>query len=209
MDGKHLRGRYLLTRQIGVGGMGEVWLAEDKQLERQVAVKLLPATLADDADRRRRFLTEARAASALNHPNVCVIHEASETDDGRPYIVMEYLEGQPLNELASERAMEIVRIVEIATQIADALDTAHVNGIVHRDIKPANIIINARGQVKVLDFGLAKRLADDTESDGANVSTRTQAGSVIGTPGYMSPEQALGRQDRPSNRYFQFGGCDL
>ncbi len=187
---------YRITARLGAGGMGEVFLAEDTRLERKAAIKFLPSEMAKDPERRQRFLKEARAASALNHPNVCIVYDVGETDDGLPFIAMEYIEGGSLDHVLEKRGrLPIPQIVDLAVQVADALDAAHSSRIVHRDIKPANISLNERGQVKVLDFGLAKRLA--TEFHDALGTTadmqQTQEGSVMGTPRYMSPEQALGK----------------
>jgi serine/threonine protein kinase len=188
-------GHYRILAKLGAGGMGEVFLAEDTRLERQAAIKFLPAEMAADLERRRRFFTEARAASALNHPNVCVVFDVGETDDGLPYIAMEFVDGRSLAALRKDGPLEIRRLVDIALQVADALDAAHGRGIVHRDIKPANINLNERGKVKVLDFGLAKRLpqAAAERDDVTHEMRQTQEGQVLGTPSYMSPEQALGR----------------
>ena len=187
---------YRITARLGAGGMGEVFLAEDTRLERKAAIKFLPPEMAKDPERRQRFLKEAKAASALNHPNVCIVYDVGETDDGRPFIAMEFIEGGSLDHVLEKRGrLPIPQVVDLAVQVADALDAAHSSRIVHRDIKPANISLNERGQVKVLDFGLAKRLA--TESHDALGTTammqQTQEGSVVGTPRYMSPEQALGK----------------
>ncbi len=188
-------GHYRITSKLGAGGMGEVFLAEDTRLQRKAAIKFLPAELAADPERRQRFLKEARAASALNHPHVCIVYDVGETEDGLPFIAMEFIEGGSLDSVLKARRLEIPQIVDLAAQVADALDAAHACRIVHRDIKPANISLNERGQVKVLDFGLAKRLA--TESLDASGSTtemqQTQEGTIVGTPRYMSPEQALGK----------------
>src|SRR5262245_25254511 len=174
--------------------MGEVFLAEDTRLERKAAIKFLPAELAADAGRRQRFLNEARAASALNHPHVCVVYDVGETEDGLPFIAMELVEGQPLDAVLKAGPLEIARIAEIAVQVADALDAAHNQGIVHRDIKSANISLAKRGHVKVLDFGLAKRLPTAMEGrDDTQDFQQTRQGQVVGTPSYMSPEQALGK----------------
>jgi len=187
-------GHYRITSKLGAGGMGEVFLADDTWLERKAAIKFLPAEMAADPERRKRFLTEARAASALNHPHVCIVYDVGETDDGLPFIAMEFVGGQSLDALAKQKSLEISRVVEIAAQVADALDAAHASRIVHRDIKPANISLNERGQVKVLDFGLAKRMPDGTRWEGATQDfQQTQQGQVLGTPSYMSPEQALGK----------------
>jgi predicted Ser/Thr protein kinase len=187
-------GHYLITSRLGAGGMGEVFLAQDARLQRQAAIKFLPAEMAADPERRGRFLAEARAASALNHPHVCVVYDVGETDEGLPFIAMEFVAGQSLNAAAQQKPLGISRIVEIAAQVADALDAAHAGRIVHRDIKPANISLNERGQVKVLDFGLAKRLPHGTEPEGLTQDFhQTQQGQMVGTPSYMSPEQALGK----------------
>ena len=197
---------YTPIRKLGQGGMGEVWLANDTKLERRVALKLLPTDLAGDHDRRQRFLAEAKAASALNHPNVCVIHEVGETTNQRPYIVMEYLDGQTLDEFVRGGRGDMAVVLNVAIQIADALAAAHSHRIVHRDIKPSNITVNVRGQVKVLDFGLAKRLSDATQSnDSATVDLQTQSGTVLGTPRYMNPEQALGKPIDHRSDIFSFG----
>src|SRR5437588_4092632 len=187
-------GHYRITSKLGAGGMGEVFLAEDTRLERKAAIKFLPVEMAANSERRKRFLTEARAASALNHPHVCVVYDVGETDDGVPFIAMEFVEGQPLNVLVKQGPLEISRVVEIAAQVADALDAAHAGRIVHRDIKPANISLNERGQVKVLDFGLAKRMLTGTgRQDVTQDFQQTREGQVLGSPSYMSPEQALGK----------------
>ena len=187
-------GRYHIEKILGLGGFGLVYLARDDQLRRHVALKLLREDRAEDRKLRQRFLTEARSASALNHPNVCVIYDVGETDDQQPYLAMEYVEGLTLQDLMRQGPLEMNAVVEKAIQIADALDAAYARGIVHRDLKPANIFVNERGQVKVLDFGLAKRFgASETEHDhGASVD-QTAAGQIMGTPKYMSPEQAMGR----------------
>jgi serine/threonine protein kinase len=199
-------GPYRVIRLLGAGGMGEVFLAEDQRLGRKVALKLLPTAWAQDAKRRRRFLTEARAASALNHPNVCVIHEVGETTDGRPYLSMEYLEGATLDRRARLQPMAIPDVLDVAIQIADALDAATARGVVHRDLKPANISMNDRGLVKVLDFGLAKLLVEpETTESGATTATATQSGQILGTPNYMSPEQARGREVDHRSDLFSLG----
>ena len=185
---------YRITAKLGAGGMGEVFLTEDTRLQRKAAIKFLPAEMAADPARRQRFLNEARAASALNHPHVCVVYDVGETDDGLPFIAMEFVEGLSLDALVKQGPLEISKIVEIALQVADALDAAHTRGIVHRDIKPANISLNERGQVKVLDFGLAKRMPTVTQGhDVTQDFQQTQQGQVLGSPSYMSPEQALGK----------------
>jgi serine/threonine protein kinase len=140
-------GHYRIAARLGAGGMGEVFLAEDTRLDRKAAIKFLPAEVASDPDRRGRFLTEAKAASALNHPHVCVVYDVGETEDGLPFIAMEFVEGLTLSALVNQGRPEIARVVQIAVQVADALDAAHSRRIVHRDIKPENININERGEV--------------------------------------------------------------
>lgn len=186
---------YEIVAQIGEGGMGEVYLARDTILGRRVALKFLPGYLRSDPDRLRRFQQEARAASTLSHPNVCVIHEVGETDDGHPFITMEYIEGITLRERMNDGAMQINEALEIAVQVADALSSAHEAGIVHRDIKPENIMVRRDGYVKVLDFGLAKLTEHRKAATGVTASTiilKSSPGAVMGTAAYMSPEQARG-----------------
>ena len=171
--------------------------AIDTKLGRKVAIKVLPSNIADNPERKARFLREAQAASALNHPNVCTIYEVGETDQGQMFIVMEYLQGQTLELALSSKSLGNEDVVEIGTQIADALDVAHEAGIIHRDIKPGNIHLDDRSRVKVLDFGLAKRVktdgaAADLEDTQGTTVEQTQPGKVMGTPSFMSPEQARG-----------------
>src|SRR6516225_4079958 len=200
-------GHYCITAKLGAGGMGEVFLAEDTRLDRKAAIKFLPADLADDPDRRRRFLTEAKAASALNHPHVCVVYDVGETEAGLPFIAMEFVQGQSLSDLVKQGPLEISRVVAIAVQVADALDAAHSRRIVHRDIKPENISLNDRGEVKVLDFGLAKRMLQESADSLRTTAAeqQTQEGQVLGTPRYMSPEQALGRAVDHRSDLFSLG----
>ena len=188
------RRRYRIERLLGEGAFGLVYLAHDDQLQRYVALKLMRADRAEDLTLRQRFLTEARSASALNHPNVCVIYDVGETGDQQPYLAMEFVDGLTLHALLRQGPLEMTVVVEMAIQLADALDAAYARGIVHRDLKPANIFITKRGQVKVLDFGLAKRFGvSETDDDkGASVD-QTADGQIMGTPKYMSPEQAMGR----------------
>ncbi len=191
---------YRLIEKIGEGGMGVVWKAEDTRLHRSVALKLVPEPKETDGGTVDRHLREARAASALNHPNICSIHDIGEWE-GRRFIVMELLEGVPLHEKIGGRALEVDTAVELAVQIADALSAAHAKNIIHRDIKPANVVVGETGagpHAKILDFGLAKLGGGPLEADGPDAETRTaldrtQPGHVMGTVSYMSPEQALGK----------------
>ena len=184
---------YRIVSRLGEGGMGEVYLATDTRLDRSVALKVLPTAVAHDPTRMERFDREAKAASALNHPNVAHIYEIGE-DRGIHFLVMEFIEGEPLDRRIDGRPLPVDDIGQIGAQIADALDAAHAKGIVHRDIKPANLMITPRGIVKVLDFGLAK-VMERQSSMHSQMATRTlsAAGELIGTVAYMSPEQALGR----------------
>src|SRR5215213_6158469 len=186
---------YQIVNLIGEGGMGEVYLATDTVLGRRIALKVLPAFVSKDPERLRRFTQEARAASRLSHPNVCVVHEIGETDDGRPFIAMEYVEGMTLRERMRNQAMKLGDVLDIAIQVADGLTAAHEAGIVHRDIKPENIIIRSEGYVKILDFGLAKlteRHQSATTTTMPTLLFHSTPGVVIGTAAYMSPEQARG-----------------
>ncbi|HEV2714288.1 MAG TPA: serine/threonine-protein kinase, partial [Terriglobales bacterium] len=206
--GKKL-GRYEVRAKLGEGGMGEVYLARDTQLDREVALKILTAEVARDPQRLHRFLQEARAASALSHPNVAHIYEIGQAD-GAHFITMEYVDGVSLEKKISGRPLAVSDLLDIAIQIADALDEAHAKGITHRDIKSSNIMLTSRGRVKVLDFGLAKvsSLAAATDrTSNSEIATRvkTSPGVVMGTVNYMSPEQALGREVDYRSDIFSFG----
>ena len=194
---------YRILKRLGAGGMGEVYLAMDSRLDRQVAVKILPADFCRDPDRLQRFKQEAIITSALNHPNVTHVYDIGSEGDVA-FLVMEFVEGEPLGERLEEGPLPLKDLIAIGLQVADALDAAHQAGIVHRDIKPGNVLINRRGHVKVLDFGLAKMRPTKHEK-----SDQTQAlssiGLVLGTVQYMSPEQALGRDVDARSDLFSFG----
>ncbi|MDQ3755199.1 MAG: serine/threonine protein kinase, partial [Acidobacteriota bacterium] len=186
-------GHYQILARLGAGGMGEVYLARDERLGRQIALKLLPSQFTKDQERLRRFQQEARAASALNHPNILTIHEIGEAD-GHHFLATELIEGETLRAQLKRAPMKIGEALDVAAQCASALAAAHAAGIVHRDIKPENIMVRRDGYVKVLDFGLAKLTErPDVDSEDSTL-VNTGAGVVMGTPAYMSPEQARGQK---------------
>jgi serine/threonine protein kinase/Tol biopolymer transport system component len=190
-----LLGPYQIEAKLGAGGMGEVFRAKDTRLHRIVAIKILPRDKTADPVRKRRFMQEARAASALKHPNIVTLHDIA-SDSGADYLVMEYVSGKSLDKLITPRGLPLAEVTGYALQIASALAAAHAAGIVHRDIKPANVIVTADSQVKVLDFGLAKLVEHGPSAEGeavAQESALTETGTVMGTVGYMSPEQASAR----------------
>lgn len=186
-------GSYKIEARLGAGGMGEVYLAEDTKLDRKVAIKFLPREMEEDELARRRQIREAKAAARLEHPNICAIHEVA-TEASHSFIVMQYVEGETLSARMRRRPLRLTESLDVALQAADALSLAHSRGIVHRDIKPQNIMITARGQVKVLDFGLAKLVVPETPEQDKHYrdSALSKPGLVIGTAPYMSPEQAKG-----------------
>src|SRR5438132_10617505 len=186
-------GRYEIRAKIGEGGMGEVYRAYDTTMHREVAIKVLPAALSTDKERLARFEQEAQTAGALNHPNVLVIYHI-DTHDGSPYIVSELLEGEALRERRGGSALPQRKAIDYALQIANGLAAAHESGIVHRDLKPENIFITRDGRVKILDFGLAKVQGPpkDGLTDAQTEARQTDPGTVVGTAGYMSPEQVRG-----------------
>ena len=184
---------YRILDKLGAGGMGEVYRAHDDQLDREVAIKVLPSTSFEDPVARARLLQEARAAAALNHPHICTVYEVGEAD-GQTYIAMELVDGQALSEQLKAGPLPVEQVVRYGLQLADALAHAHERGVVHRDLKSANIIVRPDGRVKVLDFGLAKRLTatELTAAVTQDVGALTQPGTVMGTVAYMAPEQLRG-----------------
>ena len=197
---------YRILNKLGSGGMGEVYLAEDTQLDRKVAIKFLSSELQSNEQAKRRLIREAKAAAKLDHPNICSIYEVGE-EDGRSYIVMQVVEGEGLDLRSKRKPIELIEALEIAVQAADALTEAHARNIIHRDLKPQNIMITARGQVKIMDFGLAKVVHEEvlTSSQAETQSVMTEPGIVIGTVPYMSPEQLRGESLDARSDIFSFG----
>jgi serine/threonine protein kinase len=199
---------YEILERLGEGGMGVVYKARDTHLDRFVAIKVLPPERTADAARKARFVREAKAASALNHPHIVTIHDIS-SEGGRDFIVMELVTGKTLDELIGRKGLKLNEALKLGAQIADALAAAHAAGIVHRDLKPANLMVSDSGAVKVLDFGLAKLTESATESDQdaptRTVRAQTEEGAVVGTAAYMSPEQAEGKRLDARSDIFSFG----
>src|SRR6201982_1716801 len=197
---------YRVLEKLGTGGMGIVYKAQDLRLERYVALKFLPDNLTNDAQALERFRREALAASALNHANICTVHDIGE-QDGRPFLAMEFIDGETMRRHVNNKPLPVEEILTLGIQIADALDAAHAEGIIHRDIKPANIFVTKRGQAKVLDFGLAKLVPKGVAKAGADFSgelpeSTSIVGIISGTPSYMSPEQIRGDNLDPRTDIF-------
>src|SRR5437016_12193875 len=209
-------GRYEIRSKIGEGGMGEVYLAQDTKLDRKVALKILPAEVASHRDRMERFVREAKAAAALNHQNIAHIYEIDESD-GTHFIAMEFVDGFTLRHLIHEKRTDLPKLLRYLQHAADGLAKAHAAGIVHRDLKPDNVMVTREGHAKILDFGLAKLIepqslsgrsaTSDSEVATAIIRQHSMPGAVLGTVGYMSPEQAQGRIDEIDHRsdIFSFG----
>ncbi len=197
---------YCIVAKLGRGGMGEVYLAEDKQLGRKVAIKFLPAEVATNENARQRQLREAQTAATLDHPNICAIYEVGQ-EGGYSFIVLQYIEGETLAARLKRQLPDLREALAIAAQVADALNEAHARGIIHRDIKPENIMLTTRGQVKVLDFGLAKTVRDPglVEPDAETGTLLSIPGMMLGTVPYMSPEQVRGEDLDCRSDIFSFG----
>src|ERR1700692_4894591 len=196
---------YEIVEKLGEGGMGVVYKARDTHLDRFVAIKVLPPENVADAERKRRFVQEAKSASALNHPNIITIYDIS-SDDGIDFIAMEYVAGKALNQLIARKGLPLGEALKYGVQIADALAAAHAAGVVHRDLKPGNVMVTDSGLVKILDFGLAKVsvAAQRTEETQTLGTPMTMEGAILGTVHYMSPEQAQGSKVDARSDIFSF-----
>ncbi len=202
-------GPYEILSPLGAGGMGEVYLATDSKLDRQVAIKVLPDAMTRDAERVARFQREAKVLASLNHPSIAAIHGFDDAD-GTRLLVMEYVEGETLAQRLKNGALPVEDALDVAKQMAEALEAAHEKGVIHRDLKPANIMIREDGRVKVLDFGLAKAMADEpsgaANADSPTITANyTRPGVILGTAAYMSPEQARGRPLDKRTDIWSFG----
>ena len=201
----HQLGSYQIVSLLGAGGMGVVYRARDPRLKRSVAIKVLPADKMCDLERKRRFIQEARAASALNHPNIISIHDIG--NERSDFIVMEYVDGKTLDQRIPRKGMHVDEALKLAVQMADALARAHSAGIIHRDLKPSNVMVTDDGLVKVLDFGLAKltEISQSIEGSTRTLQSQTEEGMIVGTLCYMSPEQAEGKKVDARSDIFSFG----
>src|SRR6266699_2157657 len=197
-------GPYEITVPIGAGGMGEVYRAKDPRLGREVAIKVLPSSFSEDADRLRRFEQEARAAGILNHPNITAVYDVGQ-HEGAPYVVQELLEGETLRSVLAGGKLSPRKAIEYGLQIAHGLAAAHEKGIVHRDLKPENVFVTRDGRVKILDFGLAKVASAQPDETRSPTVAETEPGTVMGTVGYMSPEQVRGRPADARSDIFSAG----
>lgn len=204
IDQKQTLGSYEILQKLGEGGMGEVYLARDPELKRDVALKVLLPQVVQDPERRDRLMREARAAAALKHPNITTIYEIGKAD-GLDFLAFEYVEGPTLEEAVSGRRLSLPEIVDLAGPLADALAYAHEQGVIHRDVKFDNVMLTDRGQPKLLDFGLAKIRTDDSWTGGETDSTASSVGRLIGTPAVMSPEQIMGKRADERADVFSFG----
>ena len=197
-------GSYEIVSAIGAGGMGEVYRAKHVKLGRDVAIKVLPSELASDPERLKRFEREARSASALNHPNIVTIYDIAE-HEGTTYIAMELVEGRTLRELVRDGPLPVAKTISFAAQICEGLSKAHAASIVHRDLKPDNLMVTDDGLVKILDFGLAKPIGRGMDSKLTTLTKATADGVIVGTPYYMSPEQAASHPVDHRSDQFSFG----